>query len=126
MRFSILFWTFLFFFVNPILFAQELESNFEELLLEQISEDLGENVDVSEVMERLYSIMKNPLDLNKVTNEELSSILFLSPQQVNNIILHRELSGDFINVLELQGIVGLDLQTITLLRQFVFVGKNLL
>ncbi len=124
MRFSIFFWTFLFFFVNPILFAQELESNFEELLLEQISEDLGENVDVSEVMERLYSIMKNPLDLNKVTNEELSSILFLSPQQVNNIILHRELSGDFINVLELQGIVGLDLQTITLLRQFVFVGQK--
>ncbi|WP_159638971.1 ComEA family DNA-binding protein [Sphingobacterium composti Ten et al. 2007 non Yoo et al. 2007] len=114
----------LFLFVNSSLFAQELESNFEELLLEQISEELGENVDVSEVMERLQYILKHPFDLNKVTVDELSTLVFLSPQQVSNIIAHREQTGDFINILELQGIVGLDMQTINWLRQFVRVGTQ--
>lgn len=118
------FWIIFFVLLTTRAYTQELGTNFEELLLEQMSEDLGENVDVSEVMERLYSIMKHPLDLNKVSAEELASLVFLSPQQVANIISHREQSGDFIHILELQGIVGLDLQTINWLRLFVQVEQK--
>ena len=103
--------------------SQEVELNWEELLLEQISEDLGENVDVSEVMERLYYYLKKPLDLNKVSEEDLISLFFLTSQQIANIIAHRQISGDFISILELQGITGLDVQTINRLRPFVKVGE---
>lgn len=105
-------------------FAQENEGVLEELLLEQISEELGENVDISEVSERLYYLLRHPLDLNDVTESELTNLIFLSPQQVANIIAHREQTGDFISILELQGVVGLDMQTIHWFRQFVKVGQK--
>ncbi|MCA5005578.1 ComEA family DNA-binding protein [Sphingobacterium bovistauri] len=104
-------------------FAQLQETTIEESLLEQISEELGENVDVSDVLERLQYVLRHPYDLNKVTEEELAGLVFLSPQQISNLIAHREESGDFINILELQGIVGMDMKTINLLRSFVKVGE---
>ena len=105
-------------------FCQEIESNWEELLLEQIGEELGENVDVSEVIERLQYILKHPLDINKATEEQLSELFFLSPQQISQIIRHREESGDFLSLLELQSISGLDIQTINWLIPFIRLGNT--
>ncbi|WP_149914049.1 helix-hairpin-helix domain-containing protein [Sphingobacterium cavernae] len=86
----------LLFFLLPLhhCFAQENEGELEELLLEQISEEVGENVDISEVSERLHHLLRHPLDLNEVTESELTNLIFLSPQQVAKIIAHREQKGD--------------------------------
>lgn len=104
--------------------AQVEEVNMEELLLEQLSEELGENVDVSEILERLSSYSKRPLNLNTVTESDLNNLVFLTPQQIENILYHRQVSGDFISLLELQGIVGMTPQIINLLQNFVVVGDK--
>ena len=104
--------------------AQEEQHTFEELLLEQLGEELGENVDISEVIERLNYYRKHPIDLNKSTPSDLANLVFLNTQQISNIIYHRDFTGPFINLLELQGIAGLDLNTIQLLLQFVKIGDS--
>lgn len=109
-------------FLGINVYSQETQSSVEELLLEQISGELSEEVDVSEVMEQLNHYLRKPLDLNKVSEEQLANLIFLSPQQIVNIIVHRQQSGDFISLLELQGVMGLDLKTINLLLPFVRIG----
>lgn len=111
-------------FLGVNVYSQETQSTVEELLLEQISEELGEEVDVSEVMEQLNHYLRKPLDLNNVSEEQLANLIFLSPQQVMNIIAHRQQSGDFISLLELQGVMGLDLKTINMLLPFVRIGDQ--
>lgn len=69
-------------FLGVNVYSQETQSTVEELLLEQISEELGEEVDVSEVMEQLNHYLRKPLDLNNVSEEQLANLIFLSPQQV--------------------------------------------
>lgn len=107
---------------SPVCKAQENEENLEEQLLEQLGEELGEEVDISEIMEKLNFMRRNPIDLNRATEAELSALVFLKPDQVTNIIAHRELSGDFLSLLELQAIPGMDLQTIQRLTPFVHIG----
>lgn len=102
-------------------FSQEGEG-LDELLLEQIEEELSDNIDVSEISERLNYYLKKPLDLNTVSEAELNSLFFLSSQQVDNLIFHRSNSGPFLSVLELQAIKGFDLQTIERMLPFVYVG----
>lgn len=106
-------------------FAQEEETVLiEELLFDQLSEEVNEGADHSEFMEKLNYYFKHPMDLNKVTASDLSNLIFLSPQQIDNILYHRVTSGDFVSTLELQGIEGLTPQLINLLRHFVFVGEQ--
>lgn len=105
-------------------FAQEVEQiNIEEILLEQLSEELGENVDISEIVERLTYYMKHPLNLNTATESELSNLIFLTPQQIVNLLYHRQISGDFISILELQAITGFSPQVINILQHFVRVDE---
>lgn len=108
------------------LHAQEVEEvNIEELLLEQLSDEVGENVDVSELLERLSYFLKKPLNLNTATESDLVNLIFLTPQQITNLLYHRQVSGDFISLLELQGIVGFTPQAILLLLHFVTVEKSI-
>ncbi|WP_166785136.1 ComEA family DNA-binding protein [Sphingobacterium psychroaquaticum] len=102
--------------------GQEL-AEIEEMLLAEIVEELEEDVDVSEVIERLRFYRKYPLDLNRVNEQQLAALLFLSPVQVQSILRHRAWSGAFISVLELQAVEGLDALTQERLLPFVTVGS---
>ncbi|WP_164112767.1 MULTISPECIES: ComEA family DNA-binding protein [Sphingobacterium] len=114
--------TMFFLTVGPSLsFAQE-EERIDELLLEQIQEELGEDVDVSEISEKLHHYLKNPLDLNTVSESELGDIFFLSPQQIQNLIDHRNSAGPFLSILELQAVKGFDIQLIERIIPFVRVA----
>lgn len=95
--------------------------NPEEQLLELLSEELGEDVDLTETLERLSHFLKKPLNLNQATASDLLDLVFLNPQQIANLLLHREQTGSFINLLELQGIAGFTPQTIVLLQYFVTI-----
>jgi len=114
-------------FAPKYTFAQEVEiTELEELLFEQLSEELSENVDVSDVFERLSYYLKKPINLNIATASDLSNLVFLSPQQVSNLLYHRQVSGDFISVLELQSIVGFSTELIKLLIYFVTVEEQVM
>jgi len=112
---------------SHILFAQteEEESKTEESIMEQIVEDMEESeepFDISEFTERLHHYLRHPIDLNRADERELSTLLFLSPLQLTNLLRHRETTGPFISKLELQAIDGFDRSTIEKLLPFVTVG----
>lgn len=115
----------LFLFLNASLFGQSMSgTGLYTDMLEQVLENLDGDVDLSELTERLRYYLEHPIDLNTANETSLASLLFLSPSQVASILRHREQSGLFISLLELQGIEGLDLQTIEKLLPFVSVSST--
>src|SRR5690606_34178310 len=85
-----------------------------------------ENVDISEVMDRLLYYLNKPLNLNTVDEKGLADLVFLSPKQIESILYHRHQTGAFISILKLQGIRDLDFKTLQLLKLFVEVKPPLI
>lgn len=89
-----------------------------------------DDLNYEDLYENISQLTTNPLDLNSTTAEALLSLGILSPKQASDIINHRELNGDLLEVYELQSIPALDLETINQLRPYVTVksampGKKL-
>jgi len=107
-------------------FSQQEAVDLEELLMEALPEELSEDVDMSEVIDRLLDYQKKPLNLNTADEKQLADLVFLSPKQIESLLYHRMIAGEFLSILELQGIRDLDFQTIQLLRLFVDVKPPVL
>lgn len=95
-------------------FQSQLETYFEE-----------EEKDLLPVIEHLTHLSKNPLDLNECTFEDLMQLEFISQLQVEQILKHRQILGDFLDTHELQAVSGLDLQSVNLLSQVVSVESKI-
>lgn len=94
-------------------------------IIEQLAPELGEDYDLSELIEVLGQYRRKPLDLNTTNPEELKTLFFLSPLQISNLLTYRNTYGTFSNILEIQAIDGFDLQTLERLMPFVRVGNDL-
>lgn len=99
-------------------------SSIEERIVEQLLEELDEEIDVDEFFEILRYYRRRPLDLNRADEQELAKLLFLSPLQIGSLLEHREQTGKFLSVLELQGIDNFDLMTVERLNHFVTVSPT--
>lgn len=108
--------------------GQEVDRSDEDVLIEffmeVMDEDLLEDVDVSELLEQWYVLRSQPFDLNRVTFDELALIGWLSPAVIYEILNHRDQTGGFISVNELQVIKGLDARTAPLLAEVLTVGDR--
>ena len=94
--------------------------------IEFISEQLGsEDIDLTNIIEQLYFYYDNPLNLNSATSADLEEINLLTSIQINDLILHRKLFGNFISIYELQTLKYWDLSTIQLVLPFVRVDDKL-
>ena len=86
---------------------------------------LAENSDVSLDYTELLSDIKyyrdNPLNLNSATADDLKKLIFLNNIQIYNILAYRENYGNFISVYELQGIDGLDNETILKILPYITI-----
>ncbi len=112
--------TLLLLLLNFSVIAQE--DSFVRDLIENLTENLSEDFDLIELTERLNLYVTDPLDLNKATEKQLKELYFLSPLQINSLLNHISTNGKLIDLLELQGIDGLDLIAIERLRKFTKVG----
>ena len=92
-----------------------------EQILESMAPDLSEDHDYSEIAERLNYYRRSPLNINLASREQLQELFFISPIQINAIVTHREKTGLFIDVLELQSVPGFDAQTMRWLMNFIMV-----
>ena len=74
-----------------------------EQVMEDIFNQLSEDGDLSyeDIEEELLSIADNPMDLNTVTQEELSRLMFLSDEQIDAILIYQYEHG-FKEIYELQ------------------------
>jgi hypothetical protein len=91
-------------------------------IIEQLGPELGEDFDLSELVENLSYYQRKPIDLNRTSMEQLKSLFFLSPLQISNLLNYRSTNSKFSNVLELQGVDGFDVLTLQRLLPFVRVG----
>jgi hypothetical protein len=107
------------------LFAQERNEVIQQRI-EFISEQLeSEEIDLTDVFERLNYYFDNPLNLNTAAFDELRDLSLLSEVQINDLLLHRKLFGKLISKYELQSLKYWDLQTIELVLPFIRVDDKL-
>ncbi|TCK84813.1 ComEA family DNA-binding protein [Albibacterium bauzanense] len=107
-------------------FAQQFfdtETIVESIIGEMI-EEAEDEFDYSDISERLEFYIRNPIDLNKTDEKELTELYFLSSTQISELLLHRELSGSFISLYELQAIEGFSDQIIQRLLPFVSIRQS--
>ncbi|TYP87280.1 helix-hairpin-helix protein [Sphingobacterium allocomposti] len=102
----------------------EQQEETEEALLEQLVEGNIGDLDPSDFHDRLQYYLTRPLDLNKASERDFVDFVFLTPLQISNIIKHRNISGNYLSVLELQTVEGMDLQTAEMLAPFVTVSST--
>src|SRR5688572_18076377 len=95
-----------------------------EHLLEQYSQSGEETPDLSELTDAITALIEHPLNLNKAEESELSFSSVFSPQQINNLLAHREKYGQLISIEELQVIEGFSVEFIRRIQPFVITGKS--
>lgn len=95
-----------------------------EDVLEDIFNQLSEDGDLAyeDIEEELLSLAENPMDLNEVTGEDLSRLMFLSDEQIDAILMYQYKYG-FREVYELQLIDCLKDYEIRNLLPFVEVNE---
>ena len=96
-----------------------------EDVLEDIFNQLSEDGDLSyeEIEEELLNIAENPMDLNEVTGEDLSRLMFLNDEQIDAILMYQYQHG-FKEIYELQLIDCLKDYEIRNMLPFVVVGEK--
>ena len=80
-------------------------------------------VDYEQLQTDLYAIHDNPIDLNATSDEELSQLYFLSPQQIDDILLYAD-KHPFQTLYELRLIPSLADYEIRDLLPFVTITNN--
>lgn len=80
----------------------------QDISMEDVLEDVfnqldeeGGNLPYEDIEEELQSIAENPMDLNRVTSEDLSRLRFLNDEQIDAILLYQYEHG-FKEIYELQ------------------------
>ena len=105
--------------------AQERNTVIQQRI-EFISEQLeSEDIDLTNVVEALTYRLDHPLNLNSARAEDLEELGLLSDVQINDLLLHRKLFGNFISIYELQSLTYWSLETIQLVLPFVKVDDKL-
>lgn len=94
-----------------------------EYIIESVAENLSEDFDYTEMVDRLNYYQKNRINLNKTSVAQLSELVFLNQVQINDILNHVAKNGKFINLLELQSVNSLDLETIKNLLYFADITR---
>lgn len=74
------------------LWAEPLTSNLSDALILDIynaATEMGE-VDFEQLQHDLYAVHESPIDLNHTSEEELGQLYFLSPKQIDDILLYAD------------------------------------
>lgn len=104
-------------------YAQSESDPFIETLLESIAENNASETDYSELSERLYFIKQHPYDLNTVTPEQLTDMVFLNPLQIRAFLDYRKDNGPFLELQELQLIDLFTEETVQNMIPFVGITR---
>jgi hypothetical protein len=104
--------------------AQQNNDPIIEYILESVADNQSEDFDYTELVEKLNYYRNNKINLNKTNRQQLQELVFLNPIQINALIEHLQINGNLIDVLELQSIMGFDLETIKNLLYFANISAQ--
>jgi hypothetical protein len=88
-------------------------------LMERLFPVQEEEVDYEVLYELLTELYQNPLDINRVSGEELAGTYLLSPPQIQAFLDHRSQSGKFLSLYELQSLPHWDSATLDTILPFL-------
>ena len=97
--------------------------DFMTLIMEEYAEN-GEGAMEEELMEQLYELHAQPLDINLATKEDLEMLPFLSEGQVEELVNYREKNGRMESLGELMFVKSLGKKEREMLRLFVEVKER--
>lgn len=100
----------------PEMMEQQLESMMEENEDDEMMDDSW--------WQYLVYLSKNKLNLNHVTEEELTGLKMLSAVQIDQFLQYRRLLGNFISIYELQSIPTWDIPLIRKILPYVTIGSS--
>lgn len=103
--------------------AQEQHS-WEYYLNEVMTSDDAETATWEDAYEQLSELAQQPLDINRVTREQLEQLPFLSAQQIEGFIAYRDRYGPLKTMSELRMVSTLDDRRIRLLGCFFIIGEE--
>lgn len=97
-----------------------------ERLIEAYVESNADDIqfDFAQNFENLDDIIRQPFDVNEVSEEQLANLFFLNAIQRQAIIGHRQNYGAYIALEELQTIDALDIEAIKILQFFLTVNPQ--
>ena len=100
-----------------------MPSNTAEQQLEAATEGNDDVVtDDDSFLQQMQLFATDPVNLNTADATLLKELSVLSPMQIQNLLLYRNLFGNFIDIYELQAVPGWDLRTIRRLRPYISVN----
>jgi DNA uptake protein ComE-like DNA-binding protein len=105
--------------------AQTTTSETEQQLENLTDADQTETEDDS-YLQQMQHYLKNPININSATVDELRDLKIISDLQIDNLIVYRRLFGNLISVYELQAVPSWDLNTIKRILPLITVANALL
>lgn len=91
-------------------------------------EDLASETEDEGRIEALYAdlsyLTEHPFELNTVSRDQLKRLPFLSDQQIDKLLEHRERYGKMVSFYELKNVESFDFDTISLLLSFIYIAEN--
>ena len=120
---ELIIYCFLFLFISSG-FSQINPQNSEwmQYVEELANNEETENIFLENLIDELSYLAENPYNLQTLTKEELEKLPFLSDLQIENLLYYIYKFGPLVDIHELKNVEELDLQTITYLLPFVYVG----
>ncbi|MDR2843031.1 MAG: helix-hairpin-helix domain-containing protein [Candidatus Symbiothrix sp.] len=98
-------------------------SEWMQFLETLVNEESADEEALADLFDELSAIVENPYNLQTVTKEALEKLPFLSDAQIENLLYYIYKYGPLVDIHELQNVEDLDLQTITYLLPFVYLGE---
>jgi hypothetical protein len=94
-------------------------------MLDRIADDLLATVEADQSYDELYEtlthLLASPVNLNRVTSEQLRAIMILKEKEISAFLQYRNTCGELLNVLELQAVPGWTQETVNRVLPFVYV-----
>ena len=95
-----------------------------ENIIEEIASSLEDETDLSIILEDLYYLLENPLDLNRASASDLSRIWILDEFAINRLIDYLQKSGPIRTIYELVYVEGFDPDLISKIAPFITIGNE--
>ena len=116
----------LFVFLNSFAQVTEPVTPNAEQQLENITEN-NEDLETEDdsYLQQMIQFIKNPIELNEADIADLNQLRILTPIQIQNFILYRNLVGKLIDLYELQAVPGWDISTIQKIRPYINVSNRI-
>ncbi len=110
-------------------FAQEKPNSERSAIIEQRIEQIAEaaedeNLDYSELFDKLATYWDFPLNLNTATEENLYGLGLLANDQIRNFLEYRRKYGNLLSIYELPYIPGWDIETTDAILPFIVVEPD--